>query len=87
MSSRSYAKRNSELETEQDELPIHVYLILNKDVRLKILGPVTGTQYFFKGAGARVSVDKRDADILIQKQRPNPDSCCGTKDSPYFIME
>ena len=45
------------------------------DATVKITGTVTGQLYVFGKSGAIVSVDKKDADEILNKKRGN--SCCG----------
>lgn len=45
-----------------------VRLVLLKQVKLNYIGPVTGKKYTFSGAGAEVDVDKKDAEIMINKK-------------------
>jgi len=61
-------------ETVEDS-PEEVWLVNLIDRIWKVKGPATGQQYVFSGAGAKVLVDKADADILITRQQR---SCCGT---------
>lgn len=61
-----------------------VRLVLQKNVRLKIKGSVTGNEYVFDDAGAELDVDERDAPVMLAKRNMNP-CCSGTYDSPYFI--
>jgi len=63
-----------------------VQLVLQRNLKLKYKGPVTGKDYFFSGAGAIVDVDKEDADIMLEKRGG---TCCegsgSTAPQPYFI--
>lgn len=63
-----------------------VQLVLQRNLKLKIKGPVTGKEYLFPGAGAIVDVDEKDAEIMLQKRGG---TCCegsgSTQPQPYFI--
>lgn len=63
-----------------------VQLVLQRNLKLKIKGPVTGDDYLFSGAGAVVDVDEKDAEIMLQKRGG---MCCegsgSTQPQPYFI--
>lgn len=66
-----------------ESIPEIVKMRLLKDVILKYTGPVTGNMYIFNRGGAVVDVDKRDAEIMINK-RSNIPCCSGGTQSPYF---
>lgn len=73
------------LEEEIVEEPIqYVLLTLLRDLRLRVLGPVTGKEYFFDGAGFSVYMDERDANELVKKVSAK--SCCSGENTrtPYF---
>jgi hypothetical protein len=55
-----------------------------KDVKLNIVGEVTGKKYTFNGAGATLPVDKEDAKTMIN--RTGNKKCCSgdTNPSLYF---
>jgi len=59
---------------------------LQRNLKLKYKGPVTGKTYVFSGAGAIVDVDKEDAEIMLEKRGG---TCCegsgSTQPQPYFI--
>lgn len=60
-------------------------LVLLKDVKLIIPGPVTGKEYIFDGAGSVVDVDDIDVPGLLEKK--NQRSCCGVgAPTPYFSL-
>jgi|32_taG_2_1085360.scaffolds.fasta_scaffold142281_2 hypothetical protein len=63
-----------------------VQLVLQRNLKLKYKGPVSGKEYFFSGAGAIVDVDEEDADIMLQKRGG---TCCegsgSTAPQPYFV--
>lgn len=63
-----------------------VQLVLQRNLKLKYKGPVTGKEYVFSGAGAIVDVDEKDAEIMLQKRGG---TCCegsgSTQPQPYFI--
>ncbi len=63
-----------------------VQLVLQRNLKLKYKGPVTGKEYFFSGAGAIVDVDKEDANVMLEKRGG---TCCegsgSTAPQPYFI--
>ena len=97
MAKRSAAKRHSEwVEDKLDPLeqehpkavkepePETVLLVLLKNVNLKTKGPITGREYVFPGGGAKVNVDKRDAEEMLK--RGSHKSCCGSRGSPYFDL-
>jgi hypothetical protein len=65
--------------------PETVRLVLQRNLRLKITGPISGKDYFFAGAGAIVDVNKEDADIMIEK---HGGLCCegsGTGKPPSYF--
>jgi hypothetical protein len=59
-------------------------LILTKDLKLNVVGAVTGVKYTWNGAGSVVDVDERDVPALLTRAMPR--SCCGTIPTPYFVM-
>jgi len=63
-----------------------VQLVLQRNLKLKYKGPVTGKEYVFAGAGAIVDVDEKDAEIMLEKRGG---TCCegsgSTQPQPYFI--
>jgi len=97
MAKRDFNKRYSErvkVEDKLEELPemeelleevSTVRLRLRKDINLKITGPITGTQYVFIRAGAEVSVDSRDAELMIKRMGSN--SCCSGSSGPTAYFE
>lgn len=61
-----------------------VTLCLLKDVKLNIVGKVTGKKYTFNGAGSTLPVDKEDAKTMITKTG-NKKCCSGDiRPSLYF---
>jgi len=68
---------------EAEEVIEYTELVLLKDVKLTLTGGVTGVQYIWNGAGSSVLLDKRDADLIIQKDKQR-ESCCGSRTSKYF---
>jgi hypothetical protein len=65
--------------------PVVQKLVLLKDVKLIVPGPVSGNVYTFHGAGSVVDVDTRDIDGLLEKS--NKRSCCGVDTpTPYFSL-
>ena len=72
------------LETEELEF---VNIQLLKHLKLNYYGKVTGNLYMFDGGGAIVSVDKRDADIMLEKMGANCTSCPSSIGrTPYFAL-
>lgn len=67
-----------------DEEPKTVRLTLQRPVKLIIVGPVTGKQYVFPGAGSSVDVDALDAPKLLEKRAAG--TCCGGEHQPYFLL-
>ena len=64
-----------------------VRLVLQRDLKLKIIGSVSGKEYFFSGAGAVVPVDKEDVDIMLEK---HGGLCCegsGTGKPPAYFSK
>lgn len=60
-------------------------LVLQKDLVLKVVGPVTGETYVFNGAGSVVDVDERDVEFLLE--RISSTGCCGSfGSSTYFTL-
>jgi hypothetical protein len=59
-----------------------VRLVLLRNVRLNIAGPVTGQMYYFLGAGSYADVDALDAPGMLTKRSAS--SCCTGETSPYF---
>ena len=79
------SKRVEEEEPVIEEAPKTVRLVLNKNLLLKIRGPITGTLYVFNGGGSSLEVDERDAVEMLQKGIRK--SCCGgAAPSPYFTV-
>lgn len=58
-------------------------LVLLKNMKLTIIGPVTEDVYVWNGAGSVVDVDNRDVPRLLQKGLGNK-TCCGGTSTPYF---
>lgn len=81
-----YLKMREELVEDFEVLPEPetVKLVLLKDITLKYVGPVTGQEYIFGGAGSIVNVDKRDVDIMLQEKGGK--GCCPASvgPTPYF---
>ena len=73
-------------EPEVEEASDTTVLVLTKDLKLNIKGPVSGTLYVFSGAGAKVPVKNEDVEGLLKKKNPN-NCCSGTEQQPYFIIE
>jgi hypothetical protein len=96
MEKRSFDGRDSErVEVVIDDAPVileaetlkTVRLVLQRNLNpLKILGPVTGNLYIFRGAGYVLEVDDRDATAFLD--RPAQRGCCGgiAYSSPYFSL-
>ena len=90
MAKRSSDERDSERVKVEDKKRTkpkeRVCLVLLKNVKLNIKGPVTGDLYVFSGAGAEVYVDKRDAEMM--KDKISGAGCCeGSgigQPTPYF---
>lgn len=62
-----------------------VRIVLLRNINLKIIGPVSGKEYFFPGSGSMVEIDERDAPTMLEKRRNN--SCCsGMAGLPYFEL-
>ena len=63
-----------------------VRLVLQRDLRLKYTGPISGKLYVFSGAGSIIDVDKEDANVMLEK---HGGTCCegsgSTKPQPYFV--
>jgi len=59
-----------------------VRLVLVRDMKLNIWGPVTRKLYTFNGAGHQQDVDKEDAEIMLKRRGYR--SCCGGQASHYF---
>ena len=81
MEKRSDSKRSSKRVKVSDEKlkvnksPETTRLKLAKDLKLNIIGTVTGKRYHFPKAGSIVAVDKEDAEIMIQKRSGACGSC------------
>ena len=67
--------------------PITVRLKLIKDVRLEIIGKVTGKVYYFGGAGSELDVDKDDAEIMMKKQSGAWCDGCPSSSGPQPYFE
>ena len=71
MESRSDNKSERErVDVSDKKKPLQsetVDLVLQRDLKLKIKGPVSGKQYLFAGAGAVVPVNKEDVDKMLEK--------------------
>jgi hypothetical protein len=62
-----------------------VRMVLLQPIRLKINGAVTGTRYFWNGAGSVIEVDKKDVEELLKKNTKPCLTCSGTlAGTPYF---
>ena len=64
---------------------VYIFVTLAKDVILKIAGP-SGREYTFNGAGSIVAVLENDISIFEAKNNTNHESCCGSVNSPYFVI-
>jgi hypothetical protein len=92
MAKRSIDEWNSELEDEQKINELHpetktpetTRLRLLKDLRLNIVGKVTGKTYTFSGGGAELDVDKQDATIMLTKVSGQCNCPGGVGSTPYF---
>lgn len=80
MEKRSAIRHSSELEATEEE-PKIVRLVLLRDVKLRIVGKVTGKEYNFSGVGAEVNVDEVDAVGFLGR---TSQSCCTGLKSSYF---
>jgi len=58
-------------------------LALNLNMRLNIVGSVTGNRYTFNGAGSTVFVDEKDVPAFLAKT-VGRSTCCGGKPAHYF---
>jgi len=58
-------------------------LALNLNMRLNIVGSVTGNRYTFNGAGSTVFVDEKDVPAFLSKT-VGRSTCCGGKPAYYF---
>jgi len=56
-----------------------------KDLKLNIVGAVTGIKYTWNGAGSVVDVDERDVPAMLHRAVRRT-SCCGTLPTPYFTI-
>ena len=66
--------------------PQTVKLRLLKDLKLNVIGKVTGKRYSWAGGGSVVDVDILDKDKLLEK-KGNPRSCCDdVVMQPYFEL-
>lgn len=91
MAKRSSYDWNSDVEESEEFTSIEmdvevatVRLVLLKTVTLKITGQITGKEYVFSGAGSVVDVDKRDADIMLNKYGGPCDCPSSVGRTPYF---
>lgn len=89
MAKRSIDERDGERVKDDgylslDEVVQTVRLVLMRDVRLNITGPITGKTYKFNGAGSILSVDVDDAYVMLDMVRG--DSCCGGA-GPFHIFQ
>jgi hypothetical protein len=79
-----------EVSSVSEEVPVlekdtGVWLVNLYPAIVLCTGPVTGSQYTFNGAGARVKVDRKDTEVLLARQQPGG-SCCGGSLSPMFEL-
>ena len=90
-SRRSYGSEServkvSDKKKETKKAPETVRLVLQRDLRLKYTGPISGKLYVFSGAGSIIDVDKEDANVMLEK---HGGTCCegsgSTKPQPYFV--
>lgn len=90
MEGRDLLRSDSELEEEELQEEIEESstkrIRLLRNLTLKIVGEATGTQYIFNGAGSVVAVDSEDVDQLMQKNKNQPNSCCGGKVGKVFEL-
>jgi hypothetical protein len=94
MAKRSYSKRSSVVEKEEEEevlLPLETHsvttLVLMKDIgTLNVIGSVTGKTYTWHGAGSKVDVDDEDVEEILKRKNTNMTNCCdgSTSQQPYF---
>ena len=92
MEKRSIDEWNGELEDTQEldkpypkvKTPETIRLRLMKDLRLNIVGKVTGKTYTFSGGGAELDVDKKDAEIMLTKVSGHCNCPGGVGSTPYF---
>lgn len=90
MAKRNIDERNSERVKVEEEEPEEVTfatvrLALRKDIILRIVGPITGTQYVFNRAGSIQEIDERDADVMMK--RMGSGSCCSGVSGPTAYFE
>lgn len=90
MAKRSIDKSDSEWiisieEQEDSEEQQYVRVMLNKNINAIVIGEATGKEYRFIGGGSTITMNKKDADILISKMNKTI-SCCGTVSSPKFVI-
>ena len=91
-SRRSYGSEServkvSDKKKETKKAPETVRLVLQRDLKLKITGPVSGKEYVFAGAGAIVPVNKEDVDKMLEKYGG---LCCegsGTGKPPAYFSK
>jgi len=80
------ARRSSKIDIiapqEQNEAET-VPVRLMKELKVNVIGAVTGNTYIFNGAGSIVNVDKLDMENINKKNYVH-NSCCGSYSSPYF---
>ncbi|MHA2085430.1 MAG: hypothetical protein ACXADW_21810 [Candidatus Hodarchaeales archaeon] len=91
MEKRSSSKRDSKRVKVSDEklsvnkAPETVRLILLKDLKLNVIGKVTGKRYHFSGGGSQLDVDKQDAEIMLKKRSGVCGNCpSSVGPTPYF---
>ena len=91
MEKRSDNKRSSKRVKVSDEklkvnkTPETVRLMLLKDLKLNVIGKVTGKRYTFSGGGSQLDIDKRDAEIMIKKRSGACGGCpSSVGQTPYF---
>lgn len=89
MAKRSTVERDSDIRVEDseavsDDIVLSVRLVLLRNIKLKIRGPVTNTEYIFDGAGSFMDVDATDAPGMLAKRSAS--SCCSGHLSPYFAV-
>lgn len=79
-------KKEPTVEFKLEVEPETVRLMLLKNLKLNYYGKVTKRLYEFSGGGAIVEVDKRDAEIMLQKVSGVCTSCptATTGTTPYF---
>ena len=80
-----WVKEPEVIDIKLSDAPPSRQVVLMKDLKLNIVGSVTGIKYTWNGAGSAVDVDERDVPAMLHRAVRRT-SCCGTVPTPYFTI-